>query len=217
MTHNSGVHLHPSMKDNVSTVHQQVSIHWYRSVDSDDLVSCSDSLSNNSCSFSTLNLTMCNPTQARPVNQNQFFASSCGLETILSMSPIIGTVGTYLNFTGKSSDFFFSSLSYLLYESIFSGDYFDGSPCEYDIEIGSFYRCPVTNVTSTTLTCRIDNTTRLFSQPISHLVRIHRLGRGYLKSYNELRFSFQTAITQISPTTGNIALSITAASQAFFS
>jgi hypothetical protein len=56
----------------------------------------------------------------------------------------------------------------------------------------------------------------LFSQPIGYLVRVHRLAQGYLKSSTELRFAFQTAITQISPTSGKIALSIDAASETSF-
>lgn len=93
-----------------------------------------------------------------------------------------------------------------------SGDHFDGSPCEYEVEIGSSYRCPVTSLTSTTLTCRIGNETRLFYQPSGYLVRVNRRGQGYLTSPNVLRFSFQTAITQITPTSGKSPTDIGVAS-----
>lgn len=81
------------------------------------------------------------------------------------------------------------------------GSSFDGQLCEYNVEIGSSYHCPLVTMTRTELICRIENGSLLDTRR-NHVVRVTRLGQGYLGSSDELLFTFLTSIFSISPSSG---------------
>lgn len=85
---------------------------------------------------------------------------------------------------------------------LFIGTNFGGSICDYDIQIGPSYHCPIVNMSSSELRCQI--TPRSMLDPtIIYTVRVVRVQQGYLASENQLQFQFLPSISNINPTTGN--------------
>ena len=81
------------------------------------------------------------------------------------------------------------------------GPHFDGNMCDYDIQIGPSYHCPITNMSMTELRCRI--TARSMLDPrTTHIVRVARYHQGYLANQNQVRFKFQPSISNITPMNG---------------
>lgn len=84
------------------------------------------------------------------------------------------------------------------------GNNFDGDLCEYNIDIGSSFRCPMINKTIDRLTCRISNDSMIAAY-FQQVVRVSRVRQGYLTSDYELRFRFQPSIFSITPSIGSIS------------
>ena len=84
------------------------------------------------------------------------------------------------------------------------GTHFDGNICDYDIQIGSSYHCPIINMSSNQLVCQI--TARSMLDPrTSHTVRVARHRQGYLANQNQLQFRFLPSISNITPMIGKIS------------
>jgi len=81
------------------------------------------------------------------------------------------------------------------------GPHFSGNLCDYDIEIGSSYHCPIVNITSTSIRCRIGSLSMLDPR-IKHNVRVNRYRQGYLSCENQIQFQFLPSISNISPSIG---------------
>nr|ACD54600.1 fibrocystin-like protein [Adineta vaga] len=137
---------------------------------------------NAACSPNVSNKSLCNQTLTTSLQPTQFLATLCTLNSLISVSPTIGTIGTLLTITGMG---------------------FDGDMCEYDIQIGSSYHCPIMNMTSTELICEITSNSML-NGSTNYLVRVARDRYGYLKSQDQLQFAFQASILNITPMTGSI-------------
>jgi len=73
--------------------------------------------------------------------------------------------------------------------------------CEYEVMIGSSYRCPITSKTLTQITCQITNGSMLDASQ-TEIVRVVRNGQGYLNSIVESRFQFIPSIYSVSPRQG---------------
>ena len=73
--------------------------------------------------------------------------------------------------------------------------------CEYDIQIGTSYHCPIVNMTSTELICQITSDSML-NGTVAYTVRVARHGYGYLNSQSQLWFIFEASILNITPMIG---------------
>lgn len=78
---------------------------------------------------------------------------------------------------------------------------FGGNLCEYEIEIGSSYRCPMRNKTSSELRCVIGSGSMLDPR-IEYPIRVSKLKQGYLATGNALKFRFIPSISNITPMIG---------------
>ena len=133
-----------------------------------------------SCSWTTINASACSETVPTSANPDEYLSTACSMESIISVSPTAGPEGTILTITGPR---------------------FSGSLCEYQIQIGSSYHCPMMNMSSTELSCQIGGRSMLDPR-IIHSVRVIRHQRGFVASQNQLEFQFLPSISNISPTTG---------------
>jgi hypothetical protein len=87
--------------------------------------------------------------------------------------------------------------------SFIIGTYFSGDMCDYDIQIGSSYHCPIINMSSNELLCQITPGSMLDPRT-SLTVRVARYRQGYLASENQLQFIFLPSISNITPMIGRI-------------
>ena len=78
---------------------------------------------------------------------------------------------------------------------------FGGNLCEYEIEIGSSYHCPIINKTSTELRCLIGPGSMLDPR-IEYSIRVSKLKQGYLATQNTIKFRFIPSISNITPMIG---------------
>ncbi|CAM4971603.1 unnamed protein product [Rotaria socialis] len=140
------------------------------------------SASNTSCSSYILNTTSCGQSTADVRHPTSFIARLCTVESIVSLSPVEGTAGTFLTIKGLN---------------------FSGQMNEYDIQIGPSYHCPIINISSTTLLCQITVNSTL-NAAINQSVRVARACQGYLGSNGLLQFNFKASISNISPSMGSI-------------
>ena len=79
---------------------------------------------------------------------------------------------------------------------------FGGNVCDYDIQIGSSYHCPIINKTSTQLRCQITAGSML-DPTEDNIVRVARARQGYLACQKQLKFQFLPSISNIRPMIGN--------------
>ena len=156
-----------------------------------------------SCSWTNINASACAETVPTSSNPDEYLSTACSVESIISLSPTVGFEGTILTITGEERIFVLGDHRVLL----IVGPRFSGSLCEYDIQIGSSYHCPMMNITSTELSCQIGGRSMLDPR-IIHFVRVARHQRGFLASQNQLQLQFLPSISQISPTTGQHLLRI---------
>ncbi|CAF4003686.1 unnamed protein product, partial [Rotaria magnacalcarata] len=135
-----------------------------------------------SCSSTTLNANSCGETIPTSSSPGRFLTTTCMVESVTSISPTQGPAGTELIITGTN---------------------FNGSICDYDIQIGPSYHCPIVNMSSSELRCQI--TTRSMLDPRTiYMVRVVRAQQGYLASQSQLQFQFLPSISNITPTIGSI-------------
>ncbi|CAF3595884.1 unnamed protein product [Rotaria sordida] len=137
---------------------------------------------NPSCSWTTLNVSSCSESIPTSSNPTQFLSTTCTIESITGISPTEGTVGTELTITGTR---------------------FSGNMCDYDIQIGTSYHCPIINMSSTELLCQI-TTYSMLDPRTDHIVRVARYRQGYLANQNQMRFRFLPSISNITPMIGSI-------------
>ncbi|CAF4657274.1 unnamed protein product [Rotaria sp. Silwood1] len=140
------------------------------------------SVPTSSCPWRTLNASSCGESVPTSANPTQFLSTICTVESITDMSPLEGPAGTQLTITGTN---------------------FDGNMCDYDIQIGSSYHCPIINMSSNTLTCQIMANSTLDART-NQTVRVARHRQGYLSNRIPLKFRFLPSISSISPTIGSI-------------
>ncbi|CAF3294041.1 unnamed protein product [Rotaria sp. Silwood2] len=140
------------------------------------------SVPTSSCPWRTLNASSCGESVPTSSNPTQFLSTICTVESVTDMSPLEGAAGTQLTITGTN---------------------FDGNMCDYDIQIGSSYHCPIINMSSNTLTCQITANSTLDART-NQTVRVARHRQGYLSSRIPLKFRFLPSISSISPTIGSI-------------
>ena len=81
------------------------------------------------------------------------------------------------------------------------GTNFYGSMCDYDIQIGSSYHCPIVNMSSSQLICQITAGSMLDPRR-NQLVRIARNRQGYLGTLYRMLFKLQPSIFNITPMLG---------------
>lgn len=136
-----------------------------------------------SCSSTILNVSACGMTAPTASTPTEYLSTTCMVESVTSLSPTIGPAGTILNISGPG---------------------FQGSMCEYSVRIGSSYSCPIINMTSNRILCRI-GTGSMLDPRVSHTVRVARNRRGYLANENSMEFTFQSSIFNITPNAGSTA------------
>ena len=100
--------------------------------------------------------------------------------------------------------FFFFRVSSSDLLEIIPGRNFGGNLCDYDIQIGSSYHCPVTNLSSTELRCQITGQS-LLDPNVNNAVRVARHQQGFLATENQLRFRLLPSISQITPISGKLS------------
>lgn len=152
---------------------------------------------NATCSSRILNVTSCNQTIATSSNSIQFLSTPCAIETITSISPAEGSSGTLLIITGLY-DYLDRTIHRL---HLISGTNFEGNICEYDVQIGSSYHCPIINMTANQLTCLITNGSMLDTSTYQS-VRVVHDRQGYLRNEGEFKFKLKPSIFNIYPTKG---------------
>lgn len=129
-----------------------------------------------------MNTSSCSSTTivSSSLNPDEYISSTCSVETVTGLSPREGSAGSELIVTGLN---------------------FTGNTCEYEIEIGSSYRCPILSKSSTQLRCQISSGSML-DPTRENPVRVYRKSQGYLACRNQLKFQFIPSIFNITPTIG---------------
>lgn len=81
------------------------------------------------------------------------------------------------------------------------GTNFSLNACEYKVEIGSIYLCPIMNMTINQIICQISRDS-LLDPTVNHKIRIFRQNHGYLIKNRDFDFAIRPAISNISPQKG---------------
>ena len=111
----------------------------------------------------------------------------------------------YPRFCWNTADDYRSDIIFLkpsLLKSFLVGTSFHGNMCDYDIQIGSSYHCPIINMSTTQLICEITAGSMLDPRT-SQDVRVARHHQGYLGARYRMQFQLQAAISNITPMIGN--------------
>lgn len=117
----------------------------------------------------------------------------------MGISPKKGPAGTLLTIAGLTFHYEVAFALFYWFNIFITGMNFSGNMCEYDVQIGSSYHCPIINMSSTEIRCEI-TVRSMLNATMSQIVRVARHRQGYLGK--QFQFQFLASISNISPMIG---------------